>query len=370
MIEVEIRHRLGAFELDAAFRSEGGITALFGRSGSGKTSVVNVIGGLIRPLSGRVVVDGTTLLDTARGTFVAPHRRRCGYVFQEGRLFPHLSVKQNLLYGRWFARGRGPRIDVAHVVDLLGLRALLKRRPASLSGGEKQRVAIGRALLSEPRILLMDEPFASLDEPRKAEVLPYIERLRDEVRIPVVYVSHAMSEVARLASTVVLMAEGRVVGSGAPDQVLGRQAMLQATGPREAAAVLEARIAAHDEAFALSTVTTPAGTLTLPRIAAPVGAAARVMIRSSDVMLATSRPAGLSALNVLEGTVVQVTQETGTVADVELDCSGARLLARITRKSAASLGLEAGVRVFAVIKTVALDERDGRAFGAARRPAG
>ena len=195
-LEVEIDHRQGAFRLRGSFRSDGRLTALFGRSGSGKTTLVNVIAGLIRPERGRIAVDGATLLDTQAGVFVPKHRRRIGYVFQEGRLFPHLSVRQNLLFGRWFAgREGGARTrasDLDAVVALLGIGHLLRRRPAGLSGGEKQRVAIGRALLARPRLLLMDEPLASLDEARKAEILPFIERLRDEAGVPIVYVSHAV----------------------------------------------------------------------------------------------------------------------------------------------------------------------------------
>src|SRR6266545_2669134 len=208
MLKVAVEHHFGSFVLDAAFESAGGLTALFGRSGTGKTSLINAIAGLLRPERGRIVVDGEVLTDTERGVFVSARRRRIGYVFQEGRLFPHLTVRQNLLYGRWFSPKDGsPAGEVDQIVDLLGIGALLQRRPANLSGGEKQRVAIGRALLASPKLLLMDEPLASLDEARKAEILPYIERLRDETKIPIVYVSHSVAEVARLASTIVLLSE-------------------------------------------------------------------------------------------------------------------------------------------------------------------
>src|SRR5215470_10102307 len=211
MLEVDVQHRLGAFTLDAHFRSGPGLTALFGRSGAGKTSVVNAIAGLIQPHQGRIVIDGSVVLDTERGICTPTHRRRIGYVFQEDRLFPHLTVRHNLLFGRWFAPGRerrSTRFD--DIVDLLGIAALLDRRPAKLSGGEKQRVAIGRALLSSPRLLLMDEPLVALDEARKAEILPYLERLRDETKVPIIYVSHSIAEVARLANRVVVMRDGKV----------------------------------------------------------------------------------------------------------------------------------------------------------------
>src|SRR6185295_18647990 len=212
-VAVDIKHRLGDFTLDAQFETSVGLVALLGRSGSGKTSIINTIAGLINPDHGRVTIDDLVLIDTTRGIFIPPHRRRIGYVFQEGRLFPHLTVHQNLLYGRWFApREAGGDFD--GVVELLGIGGLLDRRPGRLSGGEKQRVAIGRALLAKPRLLLMDEPLASLDDARKAEILPYIEKLRDESEIPIVYVSHAVAEVARLAATIVVLADGRVEATG------------------------------------------------------------------------------------------------------------------------------------------------------------
>jgi molybdate transport system ATP-binding protein len=211
-LTVDAFAELGDFTLDASFTSEGKITAIFGRSGSGKTSLINVIAGLIEPKRGRVVVDGAVLLDTMRSIDVPAYRRRVGYVFQEARLFPHLSVRQNLLYGHWFA-GQGKReTSFEEVVDLLDLGPLLHRGTAKLSGGEKQRVAIGRALLASPRLLLMDEPLSSLDEARKQEVMPFLERLRDHARMPIVYVSHSVAEVKRLASTVVLLRDGRVAG--------------------------------------------------------------------------------------------------------------------------------------------------------------
>jgi molybdate transport system ATP-binding protein len=203
--------RLGDFTLDADFKSESRVTAIFGPSGSGKTSVLNAIAGLLRPEGGRVAADGSVLLDTAAGIFVPPHRRRIGYVFQDERLFPHLSVQGNLLYGRIFAGSSRQHASFDEVIDLLGLGALLHRGISALSGGERQRVAIGRALLSSPRLLLLDEPLSSLDERRKDEVMPFLEKLRDRASMPIVYVSHVHSEIERLAGTVVLMGSGRVL---------------------------------------------------------------------------------------------------------------------------------------------------------------
>jgi molybdate transport system ATP-binding protein len=210
-VEVSAHDRLGEFVLDAEFKSDGRVTAIFGPSGSGKTSVLNVIAGLLRPRRGRVVVDGTVLVDTEAGIFLPAHRRRIGYVFQESRLFPNLSVRGNLLYGRFFAARDGRYASVEEVIELLELGALLHRGIQALSGGEKQRVAIGRALLASPRLLLFDEPLSSLDEKRKQEVMPFLERLRDQARVPMVYVSHVWSEIERLSGRVVSMSEGKVV---------------------------------------------------------------------------------------------------------------------------------------------------------------
>ena len=211
-LEVALHHRLGDFTIDIAFRTESVATALFGPSGSGKTTVLHAIAGLLRPERGRIVFDGRVMLDTAEGVFVPPYRREVGYVFQDGRLFPHLTVRQNLLFGRYFARRRQHRDDgmtLDNVVGLLGIEHILSRRPANLSGGERQRVAIGRALLAEPCMLLMDEPLAALDAARKAEILPVLERLRDVSRVPILYVSHDVAEVSRIAKTVIVMENGR-----------------------------------------------------------------------------------------------------------------------------------------------------------------
>ncbi len=358
MLEVDIEHRLGAFALDIHFTSGRGLTALFGRSGAGKTSVVNAIAGLIRPQRGRIAVDGAVLLDTERGIVTPSHRRRIGYVFQEGRLFPHLTVRQNLLFGRWFApRGEGA-VGIDDVVDLLGIGPLLMRRPGRLSGGEKQRVAIGRALLANPRLLLMDEPLASLDAARKDEILPYLERLRDGAMVPIVYVSHAAAEVARLATTIVLIAEGSVRAVGPVAEVMGRAGLYPLAGGFEAGAVLAVTVAAHDSRWGLTELVGGFGRLTVPRLDLPVGAPLRVRIRARDVILALARPAGISALNVLAGEV-EVLVPTGEGAlEVQLRLGPERLLARVTRRSGEALGLEPGRQVFALIKTVAIDRRN------------
>jgi molybdate transport system ATP-binding protein len=228
-LEVDVQHRFGDFALDARFASQGRVSAFFGRSGSGKTSLVHVIAGLVRPEKGRVVVRGQVLVDTEQRIFVPSHRRRIGCVFQDGRLFPHLTVRQNLLYGARVAPRAERSSQLAQVVALLGIEALLARRPDALSGGEKQRVAIGRALLATPQLLLMDEPLASLDRDRKAEILPYLERLRDEIQVPMIYVSHSVAEVARLADTLIVFSAGRVAGCGPTQELIERFDLARAT---------------------------------------------------------------------------------------------------------------------------------------------
>jgi molybdate transport system ATP-binding protein len=287
---------------------------------------------------------------------VPPHRRRLGCIFQEGRLFPHLTVRQNLRYGAWFAPRDAGRDEFGRVVELLGIGHLLDRRPGALSGGEKQRVAIGRALLARPALILADEPLAALDDARKAEILPYFERLRDDGAVPILYVTHAVSEVARLATTVVALEAGRVVGQGPVAEVLGDPSVLPA-GTREAGAVLEATIAAH-HADGLTELRAGGQPLLLPQLSQAVGTTLRVRIAAHDVILSRRRPEGLSALNILAGTVHEVRAGEGPGAIVALDTAAGRVLARITRRSALALGLEPGMTAHAVIKSVSVAPGD------------
>jgi molybdate transport system ATP-binding protein len=355
-LEVSVGKRLGAFTLDAAFASDRGVTALFGRSGSGKTSVLNAIAGLLRPARGRIALDGEPLFDAAAGVDVAVHRRRVGYVFQEGRLLPHITVRQNLLYGRRFAHGPGA-VSLQKVTELLGLAKLLERRPHDLSGGEKQRVAIGRALLADPRLLLMDEPLAALDAPRKSEILYYIERLRDEVRVPIVYVSHSLDEVVRIADTIVVMSEGHVLDSGPVNETMARMELRPYLGRFEGGAVIEARVGEQDLEMGLARLDFAGGALYAPDVDALVGERVRVRIRARDVSLATQRPEAISMLNLLACRVVAIGEPAGASVDVQLDASGTALIARVTRKSVAALGLAPGVPVYALVKSVAIDRR-------------
>lgn len=357
-LEVTLRHRFESFALDAAFSAPDGITALFGRSGAGKTTVVEAIAGLLRPDEGRVSAADTILLDTSRGLSLPAHRRRVGYVFQEGRLFPHLTVRQNLAFGRWFAPRDTEAGDLDHIVEILGIGHLLDRRPGRLSGGEKQRVAIGRAFLSAPRILLMDEPLASLDQPRKAEILPYLQRLRTETRIPILYVSHSVSEIVHLATTVVAMSRGRVARAGPAAEVLSDPRAVPFIGIDEAGALLPATILGHDSATGLTVLAVSGGRLQLPHIDATIGTALSLRIHAEDVIIATEEPTGLSALNILPATVSTIHEGEGPGAAVGLRSGTDRLLARITRSSVRSLGLAPGKPCYAIVNSTAVARSD------------
>lgn len=352
MIEVDIALRVGDFELTAAFDAPAGsVTALFGRSGSGKSTIIDCVSGLRRPDRGRITVEGETLFD-AGSINVPPERRRLGYVFQDARLFPHLSVETNLRYGERRAPADRRIAAFDDVVALLGVGHLLKRRPGTLSGGERQRVAIGRALLSQPRALLMDEPLAALDRERKSEVMPYIERLRDRFNLPILYVSHAVEEVVRLAQKVVRIEQGRITGTGPAEEMLSGSVIGDEHGP---ASVLRAIVRRHDERFGLTTLEVGTGReLVTPAIEQPVGSDVRVRILSRDVSLALETPSGISIQNRLDAEVAEIKRSTGFIVDVRLDI-GAPLWSRISAKATEELALAPGKRVVALIKTVALE---------------
>ncbi len=354
-LAVDVRHVQGAFTLEAAFESSGRLTALFGPSGSGKTTLVNLIGGLVRPQRGRIVASGRVLVDTSARTFLPPHRRRVGYVFQDARLFPHLTVAQNLRFGRFFTP-RGERYaNFDAVVEMLGIGPLLARRPAGLSGGERQRVAIGRALVASPALLLMDEPLASLDEARKDEILPYVERLRDDAGIPIVYVSHSLGEVSRLATDIVRLAAGRVVDAGPAASVLtgiGRGVAPGSDGGPFA--VLELDVLAR-EPDGLAVLRSSAAEWRLADPGLPLGARLRAKVEASDVIIALEAPRGLSALNIVPVTVAAIVADAEGKPLVELASGTDRLLASITARSVDQLGLAVGRPVFAVVKSVAVD---------------
>ncbi len=354
MISVAISTRLDNFALDVAFESAARVVALFGVSGAGKSMTIGAIAGLMRPARGRIALDERVLLDTDERIDVPRHRRRVGLVFQDAQLFPHLGVGHNLTYGRWFAPKSEQGVAFDQVVTTLGISHLLDRRPATLSGGERQRVAIGRALLANPRVLLMDEPLASLDEPRKREIMPLIARVAEEFATPIVYVSHAVDEVARLATDVVVLDRGKVVGRGAPDDVFAAMKLASGDPRLPRLSLLSGTVAERDEAYGLTRIAHPAGAIWLTGLV-EAGREARAAIRATDVALATARPAQLSVRTVLEGRIEKI-ESDGASASVTLVLKGdGKLVAALTRKSVDELSLTVGKDVFALVKSVALD---------------
>jgi molybdate transport system ATP-binding protein len=357
MIDIDIEQQLGTFNLAVKFSADAPIVGLFGRSGSGKTSVVNAIAGITKPIRGLIRINDTVLFAVAQGIDLPPEKRRVGYVFQDALLFPHLDVESNLLYGQRLRSPKDRFIDEARVTELLGLGALLQRKPKTLSGGERQRVAIGRALLAQPRILLMDEPLAALDIPRKTEVLDYIERLRDELDIPIVYVSHSVAEITRLADTVVVLSDGKCLAVGDVDDVMGRLDLKPATGRYEAGSVLDTQVTAHCPDDQLTTLAFDGGELIVPHLDASLGERVRARIRARDVSLSIRKPAEISILNVLPARVAAIDEETGPIVDVQLVVGDSRLIARITRRSFRQLGIHTGQELFALVKAVSFDQR-------------
>jgi len=337
------------------------VVALFGRSGCGKTTTADVIAGLLAPDEGFVSLDGSVLLDTRAGVAVAAEKRRIGYVFQDARLFPHFSVAGNLRYGQKRAGAVAGRIGFEDVVGLLGLGPLLGRRPHQLSGGERQRVALGRALLSQPRLLLLDEPLASLDVARREEVLPYLEALRDQLSIPMVYVSHQFDEVLRLATHVVLLDAGRVVAQGTPAEVSLIPELRAIVGPDAVGAVLDGVIAAVDESRGLAEVRVGRGSLNIASRSVRPGAAVRLQLLARDLILATDEPHFVSVRNALRGEIREILPDETDSVLVRVDIGGPSVLARITTAAAEALGLQPGVQVWVLVKSVSLR---GHAFTA------
>lgn len=333
------------------------VSALFGASGCGKTSTLRALAGLERETLGRVSLHGAVWQDSDSACFVPTHQRGVAYVFQEPSLFAHLSVQGNLDFGLRRVPAQQQRVSLERAVDMLGIAGLLRRQPDSLSGGERQRVAIARAVASNPCLLLLDEPLAALDAARKAEVLPYLEALQAELDIPMVYVSHASDEVARLADHLVLLDAGRVVASGPAADLLTRLDLSLAQGDA-AAAIVRGAVQAHEAAFHLTHVQFSGGVLQLvtpPRLAArPIGQAVRLRIQARDVSLTKQRQDGTSILNVLPVHVREWRDDSTGYVMVTLDAQGTRLLARITQKSAATLALARDLPLFAQVKGVAL----------------
>lgn len=354
MIEVDIQLKLGTFALEAKFCSEAPVTALFGRSGAGKSTIVKAIGGLIRPDTGRIVVGGAVMFESGTAIDMPARTRRIGHVFQDARLFPHMTVAQNLAYGGRFAAQKPSSETFDEVVKLLDIGPLLARRPAGLSGGETQRVAIGRALLMSPVALMMDEPLASLDSHRKAEILPYLDRLTAETDIPVLFVSHTLEEVARLASSLVLIDNGQVITSGPVEDILARADLADLTGVAEIGTILTATVGSTDEAYDLTALQIAGQTMTVPRLDMASGRKVRIVVGANDVVLAIKAPHGLSTQNVLNGTIDSVEQTNGASAEVRVDIGGVVLKSKVTRRSIDALELVPGRDIFALVKSVAI----------------
>jgi molybdate transport system ATP-binding protein len=357
-IRAQFRGTLGKFALDAGFTAPAkGVTALFGPSGCGKTTVLRCIAGLLR-INGVCEIDGEVWQDE-NGAFLPTHKRPLGYVFQEASLFQHLSVRRNLLFGapRHDSEAAKGGIVFDEVTDLLGITRLLDRSPRNLSGGERQRVAIGRALLSQPKLLLMDEPLSALDRATKNEILPFLERLRDHLNLPVVYITHDIAEVERLADQMVLIERGHVIGAGPLDE-LQSDPSLPLAAARDAAVSFEGVVQASDEAYGLVALKIRGCVLMAPAPPAPVGERRRIRVIASDVSLTREPPAPSSILNILPARIVSMkpldTNEVVVVVALGSDGSGARLLSRVMRKSWVELGFAEGMKVYAQVKAVAL----------------
>ena len=367
MLEVSVRKQRAGFSLSASFAAPTpGVVALFGRSGSGKTTLVELISGLLSPDSGHILLDEAVLTDIRAGVAVPVEQRRIGYVFQEPRLFPHMTVAGNLRYGERRAAPSARVICFEEVTTLLALDSLLERRPRQLSGGERQRVALARALLSQPRLLLLDEPLASLDVARREEVLPYLEALRERLSIPIVYVSHQFEEVLRLATHLVLLEGGQVVAHGAVDEMCLQPQLHAMVGPELVGAVLEGVVARLDPAQGSAEVTVGRGTLVVSLSDVEPGANVRLQLLARDVILAIQPVQGLSVRNALAGTVSTIRDDGYGAILVSVDIGGAIVLARITQNAVHALAPKPGNALWALVKAVSTRGHAFRLTGADR----
>ncbi|GFE79386.1 molybdenum import ATP-binding protein ModC [Steroidobacter agaridevorans] len=368
MFSIRAKKRRDGFVLDVDIEvSAPGVVALFGRSGCGKTTLVNIIAGLLPADEAHIVIDGWAL-DKDGKSLLAEHRG-IGYVFQDARLFPHLDVMGNLRYGEKRAKTRSvqnnenlrinprrdaPRITLDVVAPLLGLEPLLSRRVHQLSGGERQRVALGRALLTRPRLLILDEPLASLDAARREEVLPYLEKLRDELAIPMIYVSHQFEEVLRLATHVVLMDKGKVLSQGSLDELSLHPELRAIVGPEAVGAVVHGLVESVDGGTGLANIRVGANVLRIHLREARAGAHIRAQLLARDIILATTRPDNLSVRNIMTGTIARIVPDDEDTELVYVDIGGASILSRVTRAASVALDLRAGLQVWALVKSVSI----------------
>lgn len=352
-LRADFQLALDGFTLEARINAGAGTTVLFGHSGSGKTSFINAIAGLTTPQSGRITLGDRVLFDAARKINVPMHQRRIGYVFQDARLFPHLTVSQNLDFGARYAAAPLSLKERGHLIDTLGIDALLDRRPAALSGGEKQRVALGRALLSGPELLLLDEPLAALDQARKQEILPYFERLRAQSGPAMIYVTHDMSEIVRLADHLVVLRAGQCVAQGLAEDVLADPANIKVIGPQDAGALLTGVIEEHCE-DGLSTIRLSTSLLTVPWVEARIGQQVRMRLRAQDVILSLGPPQGLSSQNALEAQITEIHKGRGPGVAIGLRAGSDRLIARITARALDQMQLKTGQKIWAIVKANAV----------------
>jgi molybdate transport system ATP-binding protein len=353
MLKVKMTKRRDGFNLDAQFEvPTPGVVALFGKSGCGKTTAINILSGLLAPDSAHIELDGQVLTDTAAGISVPPEKRRIGYVFQDGRLFPHMTVLRNLRYGLERTTVSQSAITVDQIVALLGLEQILQRRPHQLSGGERQRVSLGRALLLQPSLLLLDEPLAALDAARREEVLPYLERLRDNLSIPMVYVSHQFEEVLRLATHVVLMDAGHVVAQGPLSKVSLMPQLRAIVGPDSVGAVVDGIVTSVDTSCGMAELRVGSGSMNVSVTPAGIGEYVRVQLFARDIILATEEPRGLSVRNQLRGVITNVVDDEDDARLVTVDVGGATVLSRVTRGAVEALSLRSGSDVWVLVKAV------------------
>ena len=354
MLSIDVRGKIGEFDLSAKFDSTGSVTALFGRSGTGKTTLTNMISGLYNPISGSIRLGDVEFYNSGSGTNLSVQKRRVGHVFQENRLFPHFSVKRNLTFAKW-AGQRVPDRPFDEVVTLLGLEKLLTRLPDTLSGGEKQRVSIGRALLSQPRVLVMDEPLSSLDDARKSEILPYLDELCQNSGIPIVYVSHALGEVARLGNYLVVLSEGKVMASGPVSDVMTRLDLGPIVDRFEASSLLNARVVGFDEHWQLTKLDVEGQIIELPIKGKVIGEIVRLRILARDVSLATKKPKDISIRNQLLGSIIEMRNESGPFSETVCAVGQQRIRVRLTRASVDELKIGTGSKVYMLMKSISFD---------------
>ena len=357
MLSVNITKAFGSFRLETQFEvEEGSITAIFGKSGAGKTSTINAIAGLTRPDVGVIQIGNTTLFDQNLKINLPIYKRQIGYVFQDDRLFPHMTVRNNLIYGTHKNRDVANSLNLTDITGLLELAPLLERRPRSLSGGEKQRVAIGRALLSNPKLLLMDEPLASIDVQHRFEILPFIQRVREKTGITIIYVTHALEEVIFIADQIILLSEGQVTAQGTVEEIMSRLDLHPMTSRFDAGAVISATYSGYDREFDLGELSFYGGILRIAGLNTEIGILLRAHIRARDVSLMLDKPKDTSVLNVFKGELIEIRHEDGPQLDLLINI-GTPLIARITRKSLNDLNLDIGSKVYAMIKAVAIDRK-------------